>query len=147
MKASEFGAPSRRFVRGLLTAIGLFGVVGVASAQGAGDEGTALLHSVRSVAHIVGIVFSLLVAYYGYRSRKQFQGGVFGDVAVYIILGGFVFALAFVQMELLHGFGINVLGFASGMQMAMGIRMVLFTATVFAFGWAFYRMGSALKGV
>lgn len=147
MRSRRFGAYPRRCVRALLTALGLFGAVGVASAQGGGDQGAAFVDSVRSVAHIVGIVFSLLVAYYGYRAKQQFHGGIFGDAAVYIVVGGVVFALAFLQMELSHGFGVDVLAFAPSMQMAMGIRMVMFTITVFAFGWAFYRMGSALKGV
>jgi hypothetical protein len=136
-----------RGVVATVTAVALMGTVGVAAAQNGADQGAAFVDSVRSVSHILGIIASLAVAYYGFRARQQFEGGLFGEVAIFVVLGGLVFAAAFVQMELQHGFGIDVLSFTTDMQLKMGIRMVLFTVTVFAFGWAFYRMGSALKGV
>lgn len=127
---------------------GFFGMVGVAAAQGDGhDQGAQFVHSLRSVTHILGITFSALLVFYGVKARQRFAGGVFGEAATFTIASGVLFGLAFLQMELLHGFDINVLWFISDMQLVMALRMILFTATVFGFGWAFYRMGNALKGV
>ena len=126
---------------------GLFGAVGVAAAQGGHDHGTHFIHSIRSVTHLLGIAFSALLVFYGVKANRRFAGGVFGDAATFTIAGGVLFGLAFLQMELLHGFGIDVLWFLPDMQLTMAFRMVLFTGTVFGFGWAFYRMGNALKGV
>ncbi len=140
----------RRLRRGIVTLVGvagLIGTAGLASAGMAGDQSSQFVHSLRSIADILGITFSLTVVYYAYRARKQFDVGVFGTAATYTMIGALLFALGFLQMELLNGFGIDLFAFAPGMQSKMAIRMVLFTGSVFAFGWAFYRMGKALEGV
>lgn len=140
-------ANRRRLLMVGVSAVGLFGAVGVAAAQSGGhDHGAEFLNSLRSVTHIFGIVASSMLVLYGMKARRRFAGGVFGEAATFSIIGGVLFGLGFFQMELLHGFGINVFGFIPDMQLMMGLRMILFTGTVFGFGWAFYQMGNALKG-
>lgn len=137
----------RGWIVGTLVGLGFVGTVGVASASTASQSGGgALLASMRSLAHIVGITASFSLSYYAARARSSFTGGVFGESATYVIVGAVVFGVAFVVMELDHGFGINVVSFISDMQMKMAVNMALFTITVFAFGWAFYRMASTLQG-
>lgn len=123
---------------------GIVGLVGVAAAQG--GTTTPNVDSARSVVHILGIVVSLLLVYYGYRASEQFRGGALGEAARYVSVGGVLFAVAFVHQELSHGFGVNVFAPAGGMQMRMALSMFLFTGTVFAFGWAYYQLATELKG-
>jgi hypothetical protein len=77
---------------------------------------------------------------------RRFAGGVFATSAAYTLAGASVFAVAFLVMELGHSFGIDVFAFVRDMQLAMAVTMFLFTATVFAFGRAYYRIASALGG-
>lgn len=126
------------------TFAGLVGLVGVAAAQG--GTTTPNVDSARSVVHILGIVVSLLLVYYGYRASEQFRGGALGEAARYVMIGGGLFTAAFLHQELNHGLGINVFAPAGGMQMQMALSMFLFTGTVFAFGWAYYQLAMELKG-
>ena len=132
---------------GTVALFGLIGAVGTAAVALQLSDGTSYLSAARSVAHVLGLAASLLLAYYASRARSRFSGGVFATSATYTLVGAVVFAVAFLSMELNHGFGINVLAFAGGMQTMMAIQMVLFTGTVFAFGWAYYRLARALGGV
>lgn len=120
--------------------------VGIVAASMGEVDASAFVTSVRSLAHLVGITASLMLVYYAYRARTKFSGGVFGESASFVMVGGSVFTVAFVVMELGHGFGLDLLSFVPGMQMKMAVNMVLFTATVFAFGWAFYLTANVLEG-
>lgn len=133
-------------VVGAIAAFALLGVVGTAAVAWQVSGGASYLAAARSAAHLLGIAASLLLAYYAARARRRFAGGVFATSATYTLIGAVVFATAFLTMELNHGFGVDVLAFAGGMQTAMAIQMVLFTGTVFAFGWAYYRLADALGG-
>lgn len=122
-------------------------LAGVASAQMEmdADLGAEFVDAVMSVAHIVGIVASLLLVYYAYRARKKFAGGVIGNSATYVMIGGLTFTIAFLNRELSHGFGVNLTG-SLDMQMQMAVNMALFTVTVFAFGYAYYITASIFGG-
>lgn len=98
----------------------------------------------RSAAHVLGFGFSLLLAYYANRAWQQFRGGVYATTASYTLAGAVVFAVAFAVVEIRHDFGVDLLTAVNGMQLKMAVSMVLFTSTVFAFGWAYFRLARAL---
>ena len=115
-----------------------------AMAQSGGASATPGIDSLRSVVHIAGIATSLVLAYYAYRARSRFRGGVFATSATYVVVGATGFALAFLNMELQHGFGIVVFD-ALGRQARLAVRMGLFAVTVFAFGRAVYLIAETLE--
>ena len=115
-----------------------------AMAQSGGASATPGIDSLRSVVHIAGIATSLVLAYYAYRARSRFRGGVFATSATYVVVGATGFALAFLNMELQHGFGIVVFD-ALGRQARLAVRMGLFAVTVFAFGRAGYLIAETLE--
>ena len=125
---------------------GLLAAIGTGAVAGGLSDGGVYLSAARSAAHLLGIASSLALVYYAVQARQRFAGGAFGESATYTAVGGAAFAVAFVVMELNHGFGVDVLAFVGDMQLKMAISMVLFTGTAFAFGWAFYRIAGALGG-
>lgn len=132
---------------GTIAVFALLGVGGTIAGSAQMVEAGAFLATARSIVHLLGIGFSLLLAYYASRARRRFAGGVFATSAGYTLVGATAFAVAFTVMELGHGLGVDVFAFVGEMQMRMAISMVLFTGTVFAFGWAYYRLAVALEGV
>lgn len=138
----------RRSIRGFVIGISVLAVGGTMTvpvvAQSGGMSSTPAIHSFRSFVHIVGIVTSGVLAYYAYRARRQFQGGVFATSALYVLVGALVFALAFVNLELEHQFGFVVVD-ALKTQGRLAVRMGLFSVTVFAFGTAMYLLSGTLQ--
>lgn len=143
--------PRRHLRRGLLLVAGLavyLLVTGAAAAQGMEHHDSTMTpqsDSVQSVIHILGIASSLALTYYGYRARQRFKGGALASAATSVIVGGLLFAAAFTVEELHHGLGIEVFGWVGDQQLHMALEMILFTGTVLAFGWAFYRITDELK--
>lgn len=135
-----------RLAVGTVVAFALLGAVGTAAVAWQGSGASGLLDSARSAAHVLGLVASGMLGYYAVRARRRFAGGVFATSATYTLAGASMFAAAFLVMELGHGFGVDVLAFVPGMQLRMAVNMVLFTGTVFAFGWAYYRLAGTLEG-
>lgn len=134
-------ATDRRTLAGLSGGIiAGFAVLGIIGAVG----GAVLLDGARSAAHVLGFGFSLLLAYYANRAWQQFRGGVYATTASYTLAGAVVFAVAFAVVEIRHDFGVDLLTAVNGMQLKMAVSMVLFTSTVFAFGWAYFRLARAL---
>ena len=132
---------------GTVVAFALLATAGTAAVVREGANAAGILATARSAAHLLGIAGSVLLAYYAVRARERFAGGVFATSATYTFAGASLFAVAFLVMELGHGFGIDVFAFVGDMQLAMAVSMFLFTATVFGFGWAYYRIASTLGGV
>lgn len=139
--------PLRQVVFNSASIVAVVSSMGVAAASGmpAGGGLTPQANSIQSVIHILGIVSSLLLGYYGYRARERYKGGALASAATYVIVGALLFALAFLVEELNHGLSINVFEPVGDMQLQMALSMFLFTGTVFAFGWAFYGMTTDLK--
>lgn len=131
---------------GVLTVIGALVVAGTGIGSGDVANAGAYLDAARSVTHLFGLGASILLAYYAVQARRRFTGGVFGESATATAVGAGAFAVAFLVMELNHGLGIDVLGGLATMQLEMAVSMLLFTGTVFAFGWAFARIAGALGG-
>lgn len=131
---------------GVVVAFGLVGAVGTGAVAGEVSAPGAYLSAARSAAHLLGIGSSLVLVYYAVRANRRFAGGALGDSARATAVGGIAFAVAFAVVELEHGLGVDVLAGVGGMQLKMAVNMVLFTGTVFAFGWAFYRITRALAG-
>lgn len=129
----------------VIAAFGLLGALGTGAGVGEGAGAGTYLSAARSAAHLLGIASSLVLVYYAVRANRRFAGGAFGESATATAVGAMAFAAAFVVSELNNGFGVDVLAGVGDMQMRMAINMVLFTGTVFAFGWAFYRIASALE--
>lgn len=144
------GSFDRRRMSGLAagTVVGfaLLAAAGTATVILQGSDAAGALAMARSAAHVLGMAGSVLLAYYAVQARRRFAGGVFATSAAYTLAGASMFAVAFLVMELGHGFGIDVFAFVRDMQLAMAVTMFLFTGTVFAFGWAYYRIASALGG-
>lgn len=137
--------PVRRLGIATLAFGGVLLMAGVAAATQGGSGMTRQAASVRSIVHILGMVTSLLLASYGYQARERFKGGVLGSAASAVIVGALMFAVAFLVEELDHGFGINIFNPVGDMQLQMALSMILFTGTVFAFGWAFYTISDELR--
>lgn len=136
----------RRTRRGIVHAVTALVALVLSTGIVAADNGvTPQVNSVQSVIHMLGIAASLLLGYYGNRARERYKGGALAGAATYVIVGALLFALAFLVKELDHGLGINVFAPVGDMHLQMGLSMLLFTGTVFAFGWAFYRMTRELK--
>ena len=131
---------------GTVAGFGLLAAIGSGAVTGGLSDGGAYLSVARSAAHLLGIASSLALVYYAVRARRRFAGGAFGESATATAVGGAAFAVAFVVMELGHGYGIDVFAAVGDMQLKMAISMVLFTGTAFAFGWGFYRIAGALGG-
>lgn len=131
---------------GVVLAFGLIGAVGTGVVVGEVSDPGAYLSAARSAAHLLGIGSSLVLVYYAVRANRRFAGGVLGDSARATAVGALTFAAAFTVVELRHGLGVDVLAGVGDMQLKMAINMVLFTGTVFAFGWAFYRITRVLEG-
>lgn len=131
---------------GVLTVIGALVVAGTGTVSGDMTNAGAYLDAARSATHLLGLGASVLLAYYAVQARRRFTGGVFGDSAGFTALGAGMFAIAFLVMELKHGLGVDVLGGLANMQLEMAVSMLLFTGTVFTFGWAFARIAGALGG-
>lgn len=132
---------------GPISVIAGFGVLGIVGTVGGESQDEAVwLHEARSVAHILGLVFSLLLAYYANRARNRFSGGVYSVSAGYTLAGAVLFAVAFSAVSLRHDFGIDLFAPLGGMQLKMAMSMVLFTGTVFAFGWAYFLLVRAVRG-
>lgn len=135
-----------RLAAGTVVAFAVLAGAGTAAVMREGGDAAGALAAARSAAHVLGMASSVLLAYYAVRARRRFAGGVFATSAAYTFAGASLFAVAFLVMELGHGFGIDVLAFVADMQLSMAITMFLFTGTVFGFGWAYYRIASALGG-
>lgn len=131
-----------------MTAFLIAAVAGIASvpaaAQSGGPPSTPAVDSFRSFVHIAGIATSAVLAYYAFRARRQFQGGVFATSALYMLVGAAVFTLAFFNAELEHQFGFVVFD-ALETQGRLAVRMGLFSASVFAFGRAMYLLSGTLQ--
>lgn len=135
------GLRRRLFGLAALVVVGVLTSTPVAAQSGGA---TPAVDSLRSIVHILGILTAAILGYYAYRARSQFRGGVFATSATYTVVGASVFALAFLNMELQHGFDI-VLFDALGRQGRLAIRMGLFAITVFAFGRAVYLVAETLE--
>lgn len=135
-----------RLAVGTVVAFALLAAAGTAARMNGGDAAETLAVA-RSAAHVLGLAGSVTLAYYAGQARRRFSGGVFATSATYTFLGASMFAGAFLVMELDHGFGIDVFAFIADMQLSMAVTMFLFTGTVFAFGWAYYRLANTLEGI
>lgn len=135
-----------RLAAGTVVAFALLAAAGTAAVARGGADAAGALDAARSAAHVLGLAGSVLLAYYAVRARRRFAGGVFATSAAYTLAGAALFAVAFLVMELGHGLGVDVFAFVADMQLTMAITMFLFTGTVFGFGWAYYRIASALGG-